>query len=64
MRKFDFVDDTEDMLMQVTGDNDGTGDSLAFSESGDPEDLGQVVLTLKLTWENDEESAASAGNGA
>ena len=64
MRKFDFVDDTEDMLMQVTGDNDGTGDGLAFSESGDPEDLGQVVLTLKLTWENDEESAASAGNGA
>lgn len=53
MRKFDFVDEVDDMLVRITGENDGTIDREAFFRTGSryPEYLGNVIVRLQTTWE-------------
>lgn len=55
VRCFSYIDDCEEMLMLITGENDGTGSALSYSRSKDPSDLGKVNLTLKTHWENGEQ---------
>lgn len=59
MRCFQFIDDVE-MLMLITGENTGMNRGLSYSNSIDPEELGEVVLTLKLTWNEETDEAESA----
>lgn len=53
---FAFTDDVDDMLLRITGENDGSGDIDRFyaANGADPEYLGKVVLSLQLTWEKDD----------
>lgn len=62
MAMFEFVDEVDDMLLRITGANDGTRDQDAFFESGgqNPEYLGKVIVSLQLSWEG-AESEETAG---
>ena len=57
MMIFDFsTDEYDEMLMFVTGENDGSGDQTAYYDNlfeGNtiPELLGKVVFTLQLSWD-------------
>ena len=62
LRCFEFGDDVE-MLMQVIGKNDGQGDAGIYGETGDPADLGKVILTLKLTWDETQEKNSEQDEG-
>lgn len=55
MRCFEFTDDVE-MLMLIEGENSDADKAMDYWETKNPEDLGEVTLTLKLSW--DEERAA------
>lgn len=67
VRCFEFADDVE-MLMLVEGENDDSGDGLIYYETRDPADLGKVILTLKLSWDDGKDEAdgedAKDGQGA
>ncbi len=60
IRCFNYIDDCEEMLMLVTGENDGSGDALGFSYSMDPSVLGKVNLTLKTHWDKDQPADSTA----
>lgn len=53
IRRFDFSDPSEEMIFQITGDNDGSADFFAFSDTMDPEVLGSVVFYLQTSWEDE-----------
>ena len=62
---FDFSVEPGEMLMLVTGENDGSGDSNQYVQDlteGEmrPELLGNVVYTLKLIWEEEKDEANPA----
>lgn len=57
MRCFEFTDDVE-MLMLIEGENSDADKAMDYWETKNPEDLGEVTLTLKLSW--DEERAAES----
>lgn len=68
MMIFDFsADEYDEMLMFVTGENDGSGDQTAYYDNlfeGNtiPELLGKVVFTLQLSW--DESGDESSGQNS
>lgn len=68
MMIFDFsTDEYDEMLMFVTGENDGSGDQTAYYDNlfeGNtiPELLGKVVFTLQLSW--DESGDESSGQNS
>ena len=68
MMIFDFsADEYDEMLMFVTGENDGSGDQTAYYDNlfeGNtiPELLGKVVFTLQLSW--DEPGDESSGQNS
>lgn len=57
IRCFEFTDDVE-MLMLITGENNGKDDIMSYYDTSDPSDLGEVILTLKLTWDDSQISGA------
>ena len=50
LRCFEFADDVE-ILMLITGENNIQGYPAGYWETMDTSELGEVVLTLKLTWD-------------
>lgn len=55
---FEFVDDVE-MLMLIEGENNSSSNSLIYWETNDPDDLGEVVLTLRLSWDEEKDGNES-----
>lgn len=65
MRRFDFSDPSEEMILHITGDSDGSADLDKFYDTMDPEYLGTVIFHLQTTWDNaPEESEKSDSSEA
>lgn len=60
IEKFDFADEMDDVLLRITGEEDGNSDRDAFWDSGgrNLEYLGNVVIRLRMTWEEGESAAS------
>lgn len=52
MRRFDFSDPSEEMLLHITGDNDGSADFDKYHDSQNSEYLGTVIFHLQITWDD------------
>lgn len=62
IRSFDFSDPSEEMILRITGDNDGTADFFEFHDTMDAETLGTVVFYLQTSWEDGKDEDISDGS--
>lgn len=52
MRRFNFSDPSEEMILHITGDSDGSADLDKFYDTMNPEYLGTVIFRLQTTWDD------------
>lgn len=53
MRRFDFSDPSEEMILRITGENDGGADLFSFSATMDPESLGTIIYHIQTSWDDE-----------
>lgn len=53
MRRFNFSDPSEEMILRITGENDGSADLSAFFSTMNPESLGTIIYHIQTSWDDE-----------